>query len=114
MSDPINHPAHYTTGEIECVDAIHAALGPEAFVQWCRGNAFKYLWRLGKKGPALVDAQKARWYINRAISEMEQAEGMPDPGALGDRSAIETPSGMPDILPGSSERAMAKQSEKNT
>lgn len=25
--DPVNHPAHYTTGDIECIDAIMAALG---------------------------------------------------------------------------------------
>ena len=27
MSDSVNHPAHYTDGDIECIDAIKAALG---------------------------------------------------------------------------------------
>ena len=26
-NDPVNHPAHYTKGEIECIDAIKAATG---------------------------------------------------------------------------------------
>ena len=25
--DPVNHPSHYTSGDIECIDAIRAALG---------------------------------------------------------------------------------------
>ena len=29
--DPVNKPSHYTQGEIECIDAIEAALGPEGF-----------------------------------------------------------------------------------
>jgi hypothetical protein len=39
MPDNVNHPAHYTTGPIECIDAIEAAtghlLGIEAF---CTGS----------------------------------------------------------------------------
>lgn len=29
MSDSVNHPAHYTGGDIECIDAIKAALAEE-------------------------------------------------------------------------------------
>lgn len=30
MTDPVNHPTHYTSGEIECIDAIrlHRASHP--------------------------------------------------------------------------------------
>lgn len=64
MSDPVNHPAHYTAGTIECIDAIQAALTPEQFVGYCRGNAMKYIWRADRKGGA-QDLQKAIWYLNR-------------------------------------------------
>jgi hypothetical protein len=66
MSDPVNHPDHYTAGNIECIDAIQAALTPEQFIGYCRGNAMKYLWRADRKG-GIQDLQKAIWYLNRAI-----------------------------------------------
>jgi hypothetical protein len=66
MSDPVNHPDHYTAGNIECIDAIQAALTPEQFIGYCRGNAIKYIWRADRKG-GIQDLQKAIWYLNRAI-----------------------------------------------
>jgi hypothetical protein len=66
MSDPVNHPDHYTAGNIECIDAIQAALTPEQFIGYCRGNAIKYIWRAERKG-GIQDLQKAIWYLNRAI-----------------------------------------------
>jgi hypothetical protein len=69
--DPINSPAHYASGEIECIDATRAALGSDAFVAHCRATALKYIWRCGKKDDALQDLRKAAWYINRAIRELE-------------------------------------------
>lgn len=64
MSDPVHNPAHYTAGTIECIDAIQAALTPEQFRGYCRGNAMKYIWRSDRKGGA-QDLQKAIWYLNR-------------------------------------------------
>ena len=70
--DPINHPEHYTAytaDGIECIDAIEAALTPEQFIGYCRGNALKYLWRTGRKG-GVEDLQKAIWYLNRATHNL--------------------------------------------
>ena len=67
MSDPVHHPAHYTSGKVECIEAIEAALGPEGFRAYCRGNALKYIWRAGRKGDAGQDLRKARWYLDRLI-----------------------------------------------
>lgn len=67
MSDAVNHPPHYA-GAIECIDAIESIGIGEDF---CRGNAIKYLWRLGKKDDALQDARKAQWYLNRLIQILE-------------------------------------------
>ena len=68
--DPVNHPAHYTSGGIECIDAMQAAFGDEAVKDFCLCNAFKYLWRHRNKN-GVEDLKKARWYLNRLIREME-------------------------------------------
>jgi len=36
------------------------------------GNAFKYLFRLGKKDNPVQDAKKAVWYLERLISDLEK------------------------------------------
>lgn len=66
----INHPAHYTQGDIECIDAIRASMTKEAFCGYCKGNAIKYLWRCGLKDVAVQELKKAQWYINRLIQEL--------------------------------------------
>lgn len=50
MSDNVLHPSHYTQGKIECKDAIKAALTPEEWRGYCKGNALKYVWRERYKG----------------------------------------------------------------
>lgn len=61
-SDNVNHPAHYEAGyttKIECIDIAR-------HLSFCRGNAFKYVWRCGKKGSyeqAIEDLEKAIWYL---------------------------------------------------
>lgn len=75
MSDNINHPAHYTQGGIECIDAIEAAVGELSGIEAvCTGNAIKYLWRWRKKN-GIEDLKKARWYINRLIEREKRNDG---------------------------------------
>lgn len=69
MTDMVNHPPHYSQGGVETIDGIRAALGKEAFVAYCRGNAMKYIWRAGHKDDITQDLKKAVWYLNRAIAE---------------------------------------------
>lgn len=71
--DTVNRPAHYTSGSIECIDAIQAAFGNETVKDFCLCNAFKYLWRHRNKN-GVEDLKKARWYLNRLIREMEVEE----------------------------------------
>lgn len=67
LGEVIN-PAHYQ-GDIECIDALESiGIG----IPYCRANAIKYLWRLGKKGPILEDAKKAQWYIDRLVKQLEK------------------------------------------
>lgn len=66
--DMVNSPPHYTQGDIECIDAIRAALGPEGFRAFLRGNIIKYNWRCDHKN-GVQDIEKARFYINKLIEE---------------------------------------------
>lgn len=68
MNDTVNHPEHYTAGNIECIDAIRECLGGDGFVAYCNGNALKYLWRWRHKG-GKEDLRKAKWYIERMIDD---------------------------------------------
>lgn len=64
--DNVNNPAHYQelfgTRPVECIDITR-------HLPFCIGNAFKYVWRAGRKGSkakALEDLDKALWYIEDA------------------------------------------------
>jgi hypothetical protein len=65
MTDMVNHPPHYKQGDIECIDAIRAALTPEEFRGYCKANCMKYVWRSNLKGTPQQDIEKAKWYLAR-------------------------------------------------
>lgn len=72
--DMVNHPAHYTQGGIECIDALKAATVSKTGIEAvCTANAIKYLWRYEEKN-GIEDVKKARWYIDRLIKELEEKE----------------------------------------
>lgn len=71
MTDPVNSPSHYASGDIECIDAIKASMTREAFLGYLKGNTQKYLWRYEKKAKPVQDLEKAQWYQNRLIQEMK-------------------------------------------
>jgi hypothetical protein len=66
LYDMVNSPPHYRQGSIETIDAIKAALTPEEFRGYCKGNAMKYVWRERNKGG---DQEKAALYLNRINQE---------------------------------------------
>jgi hypothetical protein len=66
-SDMVNHPPHYKAGGIETIDFIEAKnLG------YNLGNVVKYVSRADLKGNKLEDLQKAKWYLDRAISNLSK------------------------------------------
>jgi len=70
--DMVNHPPHYTSGGIECIDAIRAATkGLTGFVGYCVGNIIKYLWRFSRKN-GVEDLEKAKWYLDRLIADRRE------------------------------------------
>lgn len=76
MTDYVNHPPHYETGGVECIDAMVITQGTEAVENFCVCNAFKYLWRHQKKNQ-IEDIKKAIWYLNKYVElEEEKCAGM--------------------------------------
>ena len=71
--DRVNHPSHYMKhpSGIECIDVTR-------HYDFCIGNAIKYLWRSGLKSEEgmedidkqIEDLQKAIWYINDKINQL--------------------------------------------
>lgn len=76
-SDNVNHPSHYETNGIECIDAMVASQGAECVMNYCLCNAFKYIWRCQHKGKRVEDIQKAVWYLNK-WQELAEKEAMND------------------------------------
>lgn len=68
MKDMVNKPPHYTDGGMEVIDFIEAKR-----LDYHLGNVVKYITRAGKKDDELQDLQKARWYLDRAISARHEA-----------------------------------------
>ena len=65
--DDINHPSHYTQGDIEVIDYIE-----DKKLGYRLGNVVKYVSRAGHKDDAIKDLKKARWYLNREIAKREE------------------------------------------
>jgi len=61
-NDPVTHPKHYTDhpSGVECIVITE-------HMNFCLGNAVKYIWRADLKADAIEDLKKAAWYINREI-----------------------------------------------
>lgn len=62
QADMVNHPPHYTDhpSGVECIDITE-------HMNFCLGNAIKYIWRADLKADAVEDLEKARWYLDREI-----------------------------------------------
>jgi len=67
--DPVNHPTHYCVNGLECIDVIESLQ-----LNYHFSNAFKYLWRAGRKDPVYQDIQKAVWYLNRWLEKNKPSE----------------------------------------
>lgn len=65
--DMVNFPPHYRKhpSGAECVQITE-------HMNFCLGNAVKYIWRSGEKGEQLQDLRKARFYLDREIQRLEK------------------------------------------
>lgn len=60
MTDPIN-PAHYRWLPVEVIEITE-------HLDFCLGNAVKYILRCDHKGRPIEDLEKAVWYLRREIA----------------------------------------------
>ena len=69
--DPVDHPEHYCRhpSGVECIQVTE-------HMNFCTGNAMKYLWRAGWKDDPIEDLKKARWYIDREIDRLGRIDPM--------------------------------------
>jgi len=65
--DVINHPPHYTAhpSGVECIQITET-------MNFCLGNAIKYIWRADLKHNAIEDLKKAVWYVNKEIERRKK------------------------------------------
>lgn len=66
--EQVNHPAHYQNNGKECIDLMVEKYGLRATINFCILNAFKYIFRCGKKegNPDYQELNKAEWYLHWA------------------------------------------------
>ena len=72
--DMVNHPSHYTQGEIECIEAIkyiNNKLHMEGYEGYCLGNFIKYIWRCNFKN-GWEDIDKAIFYLSELLTEQKE------------------------------------------
>lgn len=80
--DDVEHPSHYTSGGIECIDAMKAMLAgyeqakiaTKFYWHFLSGQVLKYLWRWPLKERPLQDLKKARWYLGQLIDDIEKQD----------------------------------------
>jgi len=69
-NNDVNHPKHYTSGGIECIDAIKASMTTESYKGFLKANCIKYLWRYELKG-GREDLLKYEFYLKDLIRHTE-------------------------------------------
>jgi TPR repeat protein len=77
-SDSVNHPPHYLTHKsgVECIQITE-------HLNFCLGNAVKYIWRADEKGDAINDLSKAIWYLEREITRRKALADMENARLIG-------------------------------
>lgn len=63
----VDHPTHYNKGKLEVIDIIE-----DAGLGFHLGNVVKYILRAQHKGSMQQDLKKARWYLDREITNFEK------------------------------------------
>ena len=60
----VNHPAHYgAENGFQCIEAMLQTFGKKSTMDFCKLNAFKYIWRSTHKDKEVQDMNKAKRYL---------------------------------------------------
>ena len=76
--DNVNYPKHYNVhpSGVQCIEVTE-------HMNFCLGNAIKYIWRAGIKGEnasivknskKIEDLEKAAWYLQREIAKLRKEQ----------------------------------------
>jgi hypothetical protein len=77
MSEMVEHPKHYGGDTpYECIKVLKAWLTEEQYKGFLRGNALKYLCRVGKKDETVQELKKAKFYLDKLIESESQEKGV--------------------------------------
>ena len=71
VNDIVNSPLHYLKGKKETIDVIQDCMTDDEYHGYLKVNVLKYVSRYKFKGEPLEDLQKAQWYLNKLIKEVE-------------------------------------------
>lgn len=80
-ADNVNHPSHYETGKFECIEVMQEVFGINAVCDFCKCNAFKYIYRMDRKNGD-EDVRKAIWYLNKYLELSEKIDIYKEIGGL--------------------------------
>lgn len=85
MTDPVNHPLHYTQGDARCSQCGHPieCIDVAEHRNFALGNALKYLWRCDHKGSPETDIRKAIWYLERELDRRKREAMRQRPSGIG-------------------------------
>tara|TARA_X000001382_G_scaffold26417_1_gene16913 strand:+ start:969 stop:1427 length:459 start_codon:yes stop_codon:yes gene_type:complete len=83
--DDVNHPEHYASSSIECIDAMEAMVDSQGrdyqihlsghmFYLW--QVIFKYVWRWPFKEKPIEDLKKAEFYLKKLIKALEKTNSI--------------------------------------
>ena len=78
----VEHPGHYGANDgYQCIEAMLQTFGKEATKNFCKLNAFKYLWRSDHKDKEQQDIEKAYRYLEY-WNVLNKLEGDHDDGSF--------------------------------
>lgn len=77
QKDNINPDYYKNQTSLECIQAMEIAFGRDAVIDFCRCNAWKYIWRWRHKN-GKEDLEKAHWYLSMAYDMLSGSDNRMD------------------------------------
>lgn len=72
VSNAVEHPKHYNMGKYETIEVIEDWFSTDATLGFYLGNTIKYVSRYAHKDNPVQDLEKAKFYLDRAISLLKK------------------------------------------
>jgi hypothetical protein len=68
---------HYQTGTLQPIEIMQEQMPFDEFIGFLRGNAIKYILRMGKKDSYIQDAEKAMQYSKWLVQALNKERIVP-------------------------------------